>query len=275
MWREMDQAGYTKTFDTDWHSNTHFLKQIFGGMFITIVMTGLDQDMMQKNLSCDSLKSSQKNMSLTAVLLLFINALFLVLGVLLIYYASRNQIILPEKSDAIYSTIALSANNITSVLFIVGLIAAGFSSADGSLTSLTTSFCINILGFENHAEFDESRKTRIRKTVHVVFAILFFLIIVVFKPFHRDSIISTIFKIAGFTYGPLLGMFSFGMIMKSRRVNDRAVPYIAVSSPILSLLIDRYSEALLFGYHFGFEIMLLNALITFIGLLIFSKSEKV
>ena len=265
--------GMMRIYDGDWRSSTFFWKQFLSGIAGMIATTGLDQDMMQKNLSCDSPKNSQKNMSLTAVLLLVMNTVFLMLGVLLIYYAYRNNITLPEKSDAIFSTIALSTNNVSSVLFIVGLIAAGFSSADGSLTSLTTSFCINILGFEANTELEEEKKTRIRKTVHVVFAILFYMIIVVFKPFHKDSIISTIFKIAGFTYGPLLGMFSFGMIMKNRRVNDRAVPYIAVISPIASLLIARYSEILLFGYHFGFEIMLLNALITFIGLLIFSKSE--
>ena len=264
-------SGMMDIYDSDWRSSTFFWKQFFSGVAGMIAMTGLDQDMMQKNLSCENLKSAQKNMTLTAILLLLINTLFLILGVLLIYYAGNNNITLPAKSDAIFSTIALSANMVSAALFIVGLVAAGFSSADGSLTSLTTSFCVNILDFEKNTALSEKRKTGIRKSVHVVFALLFFLIIIVFKPFHSDSIISTIFKIAGFTYGPLLGMFSFGMIMKERRVNDRAVPYIAIISPAASLLIDRYSETLLFGYHFGFEIMLLNALITFIGLLVFSK----
>ncbi len=263
--------GMMTVYDSDWRSPTFFWKQFFSGVASMIAMTGLDQDMMQKNLSCENLKSAQKNMTLTAVLLLLINTLFLILGVLLIYYSDRNNMTLPDKSDAIFSTIALSANGVSAVLFIVGLVAAGFSSADGSLTSLTTSFCINILDFEKNTARSEKRKTGIRKSVHVVFAFLFFLIIVVFKPFHSDSIISTIFKIAGFTYGPLLGMFSFGMIMKERSVYDRAVPYIAIISPVASFFMDRYSENLLFGYHFGFEIMLLNALLTFIGLLIFSK----
>ena len=265
--------GMMTVYDGDWRSSTFFWKQFSSGVAGMIAMTGLDQDMMQKNLSCDNLKNSQKNMSLTAVLLLLMNALFLILGVLLIYYADRNGIILPEKSDAIFSTIALSANTVSAVLFIVGLVAAGFSSADGSLTSLTTSFCINILDFEKNTELSESRKTGIRKAVHIVFALLFFTIIVVFKPFHSDSIISTIFKIAGFTYGPLLGMFFFGMVLGNRRVNDGAVPYIAVISPVASYLIDRYSEVLLFGYHFGFEILLLNALLTVIGLYIFSSAR--
>jgi len=263
--------GMMNIYDSDWKSSTFFWKQFASGVAGMIAMTGLDQDMMQKNLSCDNLKNSQKNMSLTAVLLLLMNTIFLILGVLLIYYAENNRIILPEKSDAIFSTIALSANTVSAVLFVVGLVAAGFSSADGSLTSLTTSFCINILDFEKSQELDEGRKTKIRKFVHVVFAFLFFAIIVIFKPFHTDSIISTIFKVAGFTYGPLLGMFCFGMIMKERRVNDKAVPYIAVISPIASFLIDRYSETLLFGYRFGFEILLLNALLTFAGLLLFRE----
>ncbi len=267
--------GMMNIYDSDWKSSTFFWKQFASGVAGMIAMTGLDQDMMQKNLSCDNLKNSQKNMSLTAVLLLLMNTIFLILGVLLIYYAENNRIILPEKSDAIFSTIALSTNTVSAVLFVVGLVAAGFSSADGSLTSLTTSFCINILDFEKNPELNESRKTKIRKWVHVVFAFLFFAIIVIFKPFHTDSIISTIFKVAGFTYGPLLGMFCFGMIMKDRRVNDKAVPYIAVISPAASFLIDRYSETLLFGYRFGFEILLLNALLTFAGLLFFREKASI
>lgn len=268
--QEAGNKGMMTVYDSDWKSSTFFWKQFFSGVAGMIAMTGLDQDMMQKNLSCENLKSSQKNMSLTAVLLLLMNTLFLFLGVLLLTYADRNGIVLPEKSDAIFSTIALSST-VSAALFVVGLVAAGFSSADGSLASLTTSFCINILDFEKNKELDEDKKLKIRKGIHVMFACLFFLIIVIFKPFHNDSIIATIFKIAGFTYGPLLGMFLFGMTMKKRKVNDRAVPYIAVISPVASLFIDRYSKDLLFGYQFGFEIMLLNAALTFIGLLIFSK----
>ncbi len=271
--KDAENNGMMMIYDTDWKSPTFFWKQFASGIAGMVAMTGLDQDMMQKNLSCENLKNSQKNMSLTAVLLLLMNALFLILGVLLIYYAERNNIILPEKSDSIFSTIALSASSVSAALFVVGLVAAGFSSADGTLTSLTTSFCINILDFEKNTKLDEEKKTKIRKCIHIVFASLFFIIIVGFKPFHTDSIISTIFKIAGFTYGPLLGMFCFGMIMKKRRVIDKAVPFIAVISPVASYFIDRYSEILLFGYRFGFEILLLNALIAFTGLLIFSSSS--
>ena len=273
VFKDAANDGLMNIYDGDWKSSTFFWKQFFSGVAGMIAMTGLDQDMMQKNLSCNSLKNSQKNMSLTAVLLLVMNTVFLILGVFLIFYAQRNGITLPEKSDAIFSTIALSTNTVSAALFTIGLTAACFSSADGTLASLTTSFCINVLDFENKKELDEVKKTKIRKKVHVVFALLFFVIIVAFKPFHSDSIISTIFKIAGFTYGPLLGMFAFGMIMKKRKVNDKAVPFIAVISPIASILIDKYSEILLFGYSFGFEILLLNALLTFVGLMIFSKSS--
>ena len=274
VFKDAANDGLMNIYDGDWKSSTFFWKQFFSGVAGMIAMTGLDQDMMQKNLSCNSLKNSQKNMSLTAVLLLVMNTVFLILGVFLIFYAQRNGITLPEKSDAIFSTIALSTNTVSAALFTIGLTAACFSSADGTLASLTTSFCINVLDFENKKELDEVKKTKIRKKVHVVFALLFFVIIVAFKPFHSDSIISTIFKIAGFTYGPLLGMFAFGMIMKKRKVNDKAVPFIAVISPIASILIDKYSEILLFGYSFGFEILLLNALLTFVGLMIFSKSSS-
>ena len=273
VFKDAANDGLMNIYDGDWKSSTFFWKQFFSGVAGMIAMTGLDQDMMQKNLSCNSLKNSQKNMSLTAVLLLVMNTVFLILGVFLIFYAQRNGITLPEKSDAIFSTIALSTNTVSAALFTIGLTAACFSSADGTLASLTTSFCINVLDFENKKELDEVKKTKIRKKVHVVFALLFFVIIVAFKPFHSDSIISTIFKIAGFTYGPLLGMFAFGMIMKKRKVNDKAVPFIAVISPIASILIDKYSEILLFGYSFGFEILLFNALLTFVGLMIFSKSS--
>ena len=264
-------SGLTRIYDNDWKSSTFFWKQFASGVAVTIAMTGLDQDMMQKNLSCSSLNDSRKNMSLSAVLFLLVNIVFLVLGVLLLSYAETNSIPLPEQSDAIFSTIALSANKICAVLFLLGLIAAGFSSADGSLASLTTAFCVNVLDFENDSKRSEETKTRIRKMIHIFFALLFFVIIVAFRPFHSGSLIATIFKIAGFTYGPLLGMFCFGMLVKNRRANDKAVPFIAVLSPAISFIVDRYSEELLFGYKFGFEILLFNALLTFTALLIFSK----
>ncbi len=269
--KEAGESGITKVYDTDWKSSTFFWKQFASGVAVSIAMTGLDQDMMQKNLSCSSLKDSQKNMSLSAVLFLLVNIVFLILGVLLISYAAANNIPLPAQSDAIFSTIALSANNVCAVLFLLGLIAAGFSSADGTLASLTTAFCVNVLDFENDDKRSEDQKMRIRKIIHIFFAGLFFIIIVVFRPFHSESLIATIFKIAGYTYGPLLGMFGFGMLLKNRRAYDSAVPFIAVLSPVISLIVDRYSAELFFGYKFGFEILLFNALLTFVALFVFSK----
>ena len=269
--KEAGESGITKVYDNDWKSSTFFWKQFASGVAVSIAMTGLDQDMMQKNLSCSSLKDSQKNMSLSAVMFLLVNIVFLILGVLLISYAAANNIPLPAQSDAIFSTIALSANNVCAVLFLLGLIAAGFSSADGTLASLTTAFCVNVLDFENDDKRSEDQKMRIRKIIHIFFAGLFFIIIVVFRPFHSESLIATIFKIAGYTYGPLLGMFCFGMLLKNRRAYDSAVPFIAVLSPVISLIVDRYSAELFFGYKFGFEILLFNALLTFVALFVFSK----
>jgi Na+/proline symporter len=157
---------------------------------------------------------------------------------------------------------------------VIGLVAAGYSSADGTLTSLTTTFCFDILNFDKDTKHTEEQKTKIRKCVHIGFAVLYFAIIIIFRPFHNDSLIKTLFDIAGYTYGPLLGLFVFGLFVKNRQPNDKIVPFIAILSPILSYLINIYSEELLFGYKFGFEIMILNGLITFIGLLIFNKKTE-
>ncbi len=269
--KEAQSAGMTQIYESDWRSPEFFWKQFGSGIAGMIAMTGLDQDMMQKNLSCRNIKEAQKNMLVTGVLLLLVNIVFLVLGVMLLTYANETGFVLPEQSDSIFSSIALSAGSLTAVLFMIGLVAAGFSSADGSLASLTTAFCINVVGFEVRSDLSEEDRVRIRKIVHVIFAVLFFLIIVIFNPFHTSSLIAVIFKIAGYTYGPLLGMFCFGMFIKDRRVNDKAVPFIAVFSPVASYLINMYSEVILFGYRFGFEILLLNALITFVGLFLFSS----
>ena len=267
------EAGMTRIYDSDWRSATFFWKQLASGICLTITMTGLDQDMMQKNLTCRNLRESQDNMTFTAVLFVCINVIFLGLGILLLSYAESNHIVLPQKSDAIFSTIALSAGTVSSILFMIGLVAAGYSSADGTIAALTTSFCVDILGFEKRSDLTEEKKTRLRKMMHVFFTSCFLIIIVGFKPFHSDALISTIFVIAGYTYGPLLALFCFGMLVKNRKVYDRAVPFIAVLSPVASYLINRYSKELLFGYTFGFEILLLNALLAFAGLWLFSRRK--
>ena len=256
---------------TDVLQTTCMLLAIAGILYL--LKTGLDQDMMQKNLSCRNARESKKNMSITATLFVLINALFLGLGILLLAYADNNHIVLPQKSDAIFSTIALSAGSVTSILFMIGLVAAGYSSADGTIAALTTSFCVDVIGFEKRKELSEEKKVKLRKMMHVIFTTCFFIIIVGFRPFHSDALIATIFMIAGYTYGPLLALFCFGMLMKNRRVYDKAVPFISVISPVASYLINCYSKELLFGYTFGFEILLLNALLAFAGLCIFSRKK--
>lgn len=273
MLSQASDAGYTKLYESDWRSNNFFWKQVLSGAFITIAMTGLDQDMMQKNLTCKSLRSAQKNMLSFSISLFVVNFLFLALGVALLFYANQTGFVLPEKSDSIFPAVAFQMNSLTCIVFVIGLVAAGYSSADGTLTSLTTTFCFDILNFDNDTKHTEEQKTRIRKMVHIGFAVLYFAIIIIFKPFHNDSLIKTLFDIAGYTYGPLLGLFCYGLFVKNRHPNDKAVPFIAILSPIISYLINIYSEELLFGYKFGFEIMILNGLITFVGLLIFNKKS--
>jgi Na+/proline symporter len=237
-------------------------------------MTGLDQDMMQKNLTCKSLKEARKNMLSFSVCIVIVNVLFLVMGVALMTYSTQTGFALPEKSDSIFAAVAQNIGSATWIIFIIGLVAAGYSSADGTLTSLTTTFCFDILQFDKKPDYDEQKKTKIRKRTHIVFAAIYFLIIIVFKPFHTDSLIKMLFDIAGYTYGPLLGLFSFGLFIKKRNPNDKVVPFIAILSPVISYLLNIYSDELFFGYKFGFEILIVNGLLTFLGLLIFSKKTE-
>lgn len=273
MMKQANEDGLTRIFNTDWRSNNFFVKQILSGAFITIAMTGLDQDMMQKNLTCKSLKEAQKNMFSFSACILVVNFLFLILGVALLFYASQTGFALPEKSDSIFAAIAQNLSKVTWIIFVIGLVAAGYSSADGTLTSLTTTFCFDILQFDSNKQRSEKSKIRIRKFTHIVFAAIYFVIIIAFKPFHTDSLIKTLFDIAGYTYGPLLGLFCFGLFVKNMQPNDKAVPFIAILSPVISYLLNIYSEQLFFGYKFGFEILIVNGLLTFIGLFIFSKKK--
>lgn len=271
MLSQAADQGLTKIYEEDWRSNNFFWKQILSGAFITIAMTGLDQDMMQKNLTCKSLKSAQKNMISLSISLLFVNMLFLALGVALLFYANQTGFVLPDKSDSIFPAVAFHLNTITCIVFVIGLVAAGYSSADGTLTSLTTTFCFDILGFDKSTKWSQEQQMKIRKMTHVAFAMLYFVIIILFRPFHNDSLIKTLFDIAGYTYGPLLGLFVFGLFVKNRQPNDKVVPFIAILSPIICYILNIYSEELFFGYKFGFELLILNGLLTFLGLLAFNK----
>ena len=273
------ERGYTKLFETDWSHSKFFVKQILSGAFITITMTGLDQDMMQKNLTCKTLRDAQKNVMTSSFFFVLVNILFMSLGAALIYYAQETGLQLPMNengvvvNDKIFPTVAFSLDKLTSIVFMIGLIAAGYSSADGTLTALTTTFCFDFLHFDKNDKISEEQKIRYRKFIHVGFAFLYLLVIIMFRPFHNESLIDKIFEIAGYTYGPLLGLYTFGLFVKNRTVNDKYVPVIAISSPIISYILNIYSKNIFFGYQFGFEILIVNGLLTFMGLLMISKKN--
>jgi Na+/proline symporter len=234
----------------DWVSKQNFWKQFLSGVFIVIVMTGLDQDMMQKNLTCKTLREAQKDMCTYGVAFVPANLLFLSLGVLLVMLG------LPEKGDALLPAFVQQSGLSVLIPFTIGLVAASFSSADSALTALTTSYCVDICG--------RSGDERLRKRAHLVISALFVLMIILFRMLNSTSVIDAIYVICGYTYGPLLGLFAFGLLTK-RMSKDRFVPYICVTSPLLCYGIDTLMTYLT-GYRFGYELLMLNALLTFVGL---------
>ncbi|MEH6407496.1 MAG: sodium:solute symporter [Leeuwenhoekiella sp.] len=255
-------------FFDDWKSSDHFVKQFISGAFIAIVMTGLDQDMMQKNLTCRTLKDAQKNMFWFTLVLTVVNFIFLGLGVLLTIYAENHGI--SARKDDLFPFIATQANLGfgIAICFILGLIAAAYSSADSALTALTTSFSIDILGIEK--KYDEQKQIRIRKLIHILTSLVLILTIITFKYIIADeSVIARLFVFAGYTYGPLLGLYSFGMFTKWK-VYDKFVPLIAILSPVLSYIISVFS-ALWLDFEFGFFILILNGALTFLGLLLIRR----
>ncbi|MFD0963035.1 sodium:solute symporter [Pseudofulvibacter geojedonensis] len=267
--KHVNNSKLSKTFFFDnVNDSQYFIKSFLSGIFITITMTGLDQDMMQKNLTCKNLKDAQKNMVSFSIILIFVNLLFLVLGLLLTDFALKNG--LEAKKDDLFPTIAMlpKVGILTSSFFLLGLIAAAYSSADSALTSLTTSFCIDIVDIE---KLDSNQQKKVRKLIHIGFSVLLIIIIILFKYLFTDvSIIWELFKAAGYTYGPLLGLFAFGLLTK-KQIHDKHVWVIAVISPVISYLLNLYSESLFNGYKIGFEILIINGLLTFIGLWIISK----
>lgn len=267
---EISNSDYGQIFFfDDFTDKKHFVKQFVSGIFITIVMTGLDQDMMQKNLSCKNIKEAQKNMFSFSVVLVFVNLLFLALGALLFIYAAANQIEIPEKTDHLFPLIATNHLPVVAgIFFILGLIAAAYSSADSALTSLTTSVCVDFLDVKNKVNGDS-----IRKKVHVLISFLLFIVILIFNAINEESVISALFTAAGYTYGPLLGLYAFGLFLKTQ-VKDKFVPIVCILSPIVSYVIHLNSEQLLWGYKFGFEILLVNGLLTFLGLLIIQRKDS-
>lgn len=250
----------------DWVSTQNFFKQFLSGVFIVVVMTGLDQHMMQKNLTCKTLHDAQKDMCTYGFAFVPANLLFLALGILLILLAQKQQMPFPESPDDLLPVFAASGymGNIVVVFFTIGIVAASFSSADSAITAITTSICVDII--------DSPKDEKLRKSTHLGVAILFVIFIILFKQINSTSVIDAIYIICSYTYGPLLGIFGFGIFTK-RRANDQATPYIAILSPIICYAIDWYSSHHL-GYKLGYELLMLNGLITFSGLYIFSQKNN-
>jgi Na+/proline symporter len=262
---------YSKIFFWDYHDNNFFLKQFFSGMFITIAMTGLDQDMMQKNLTCRSLGEAKKNMIVFSIILIFVNLLFLSLGALMYTFAHKNGVEIPKASDDLLPTIARDYLPIAfKFIFLIGLTAATFASTDSALTALTTSFCVDFLNFNQKGS---SHKGSTRYAVHIGFAVLTIFIVIGFHWFNHDkSIIDTLFKYAGYTYGPLLGLYAFGLF--SNRISmDKAIPAICILSPFVTFCIEQLSGYYFPKYKIGFETLILNGLLVYIALYAFSASS--
>ena len=269
----MQAKGYSKIFFTDPNSKLFFAKQIIAGAFITLTMTGMDQEMMQKNISVKTLKDSQKNILTMSFILLLSILLFLYLGGLLYLYA--NQIQATEIGDKLFPAIALKhMPPFVSVIFIIALISALFPSADGAITALTATFCIDILGMQRRTDIDEAKKKKIRQRVHLSFAFIFLLFVLVFKVINNASMIGVILKIASYTYGPLLGLFTFGILL-NRNVKDNIVPFICVAAPVICFIIDKYQKVLFGNFEIGLELLIINGLITFLGLLIISSPKRI
>jgi SSS family transporter len=261
----VSESNYSQIFFWDFDDKKNFFKQFLAGMFIAITMTGMDQDLMQKNLSCKNLKEAQKNMLSFCVVLVFVNLLFLTLGALLYTYASTKGIPLPTRSDDLYPLLALKLNSfgtIASVFFLLGITASTYASADSALASLTTSFCIDFMDFKNKTE---EKRQKIKFWVHIGFSILLFFVILVFKALNDESVINAVFKAAGYTYGPLLGLFTFGLFTKIS-IKDQFVPWVCVASPLICYVLSSNSFAWFGGYKFGNEMLLINGGITFLGL---------
>lgn len=263
---------YSRMFYFDDPNSTMFFpKQFFGGAFIALTMTGMDQEIMQKNLTCKNVGDAQKNMFWFSLTLVVVNLLFLMLGALLYIYCERNGIPIPATSDELFPTLALNHLGLmVGVFFLLGIIASSYASADSALAGLTTSFCIDFLNFKNKTE-DVKRKQKL--TVHIGFSLLFLIIIVVFKEINSRSVIDAVLNIAGYTYGPLLGLFSFGLLTR-RAVSGWVVPMIAVICPAISYLITLYAPVWFDGFRIGIEVLILNGALMFAGLWIVSRKSS-
>jgi len=274
-------SSYAKVFffDDFLTNKFYFSKQFIGGIFVTIAMTGLDQDLMQKNLSMSTIKEAQKNMFTFTGVFVILNVFFLSVGALLYIFASKNGIDIPldhitgkPRTDLLFPEIALNnLGAVPAIIFMLGLTAATFATTDSALTALTTSFCVDFLGMDKAQNIDEKSAVKKRHSVHVAFSVLMFLVILIINALNSSSVVSLIFTIASYTYGPLLGLYSFGLFVKKRGLHDKLVPIVCILSPFLCYLLASNSAAILGGYVFSVELILINGLITFIGLLFISK----
>ena len=252
----------------------HFLKSFIGGMFITICMTGLDQDMMQKNLTCKSLKDAQKNMIVFSIVLVIVTFVFLLLGALLFIYSQKSGIIIPElngspNADLLFPEIALNSNlgSVIGITFLLGLIAAAYSSADSALTSLTTSFCVDVINIKNKSQ---EYQIKIRKIAHLVMSAVLIIVIIIFENYLERSVIDGLLVLAGYTYGPLLGLFAFG-IFTDYKIHDRYVWIVTILSVLLVYLLANLDPTYLGGYKIGYELLPINGFITFLGLVLIRR----
>ena len=289
----MKSKGYLNVFNTDINSKGFFLKQLIGGAFITISMTGLDQEMMQKNISVKKLGDSQKNVITLSIILVTVLFLFLMLGGLLYLFAQANGAVYQEVlvNGKAVKQLMLNNTNIIGdkafpsvvlnylppaigIIFIIALISALFPSADGALTALTSSFCIDIIGLKERNDLDEKQKKRLRLSVHLSFTVVFLICIMVFKVLNDNSIIDKILDLAGYTYGPLLGLFAFGILTKRQLPNSYLITVICLAAPAISYFTSMNAKAWFNGYQIGIELLLINGFLTFMGLLAISKTAK-
>ncbi|MFZ1705954.1 MAG: sodium:solute symporter [Saprospiraceae bacterium] len=275
LFQMVSESNYSQIwhFDSGWDDPNNFAKQFVSGALITLVMTGLDQDMMQKNLTCRNLKDAQKNMVVFSIVLIFTNLLFLTMGACLYLYSDFLSIDIPGNTDVFYPKIALEYMPASfGFLFILGLVAAAYSSADSALTALTTSFCVDFLNFEKKNQSEQVNK-KTRMIVHICFSIILAIVIIIFQKLNNTAIINNLFKAAGYTYGPLLGLFAFAILTK-RSLPGIPTVIVCLIAPILSYMINDQSANLLYGFNFGNMIIALNGLLTFIGLYFISSYKK-
>ena len=276
-------SNYSKIFFyEDWLKSNYWIKQITGGIFVTIAMVGLDQDLMQKNLSCANIGEAQKNMFTFTGIFVLINLFFLSVGALLYIYAEKNGIAIPldamtgkPRTDLLFPEIAFNhLALIPAIVFLLGLTAATFATTDSALTALTTSFCVDFLNMDKNQNPDNRKMVRTRHFVHIGFSLLMFLVIMVIYALNSDAVVSLIFKVAAYTYGPLLGLYSFGLFVKSKTVRGEFVPFVCLLAPVITFVISSYAADLFGNYQFAEELIIVNAALTFLGLMLISKPAE-